>query len=348
MKSIKLPLSCYAKYITKAIFIIWLLAPLRAPAQSIANDSIYKVAAANLSTVFLDKEKSLEKALNAIKEASDKNADLIVFPEVFLAGYPAWSGYLNPQIDREEANELYVELLNNSVTVPGMETDLLCKAAKDGNMNIVIGVHERNSATGGSIFNTILFISSEGELLGKHQKLIPTYNERLVWARGDESTFSAFDTPVGKIGGLICWENQMPLARTALYQMGIQILVSPTADSRENWLVTMQNAALEGGVYVISVCAPEPKNWVPEKYRGYTFKKQKSKKDAEARAKGYFSGNSSIISPYGKILAGPIKEEKIIYAEIDLKETLRAKQVFDAAGHYARPDVFKLTFTGNE
>lgn len=340
------------KVLDTIICSLWILMILlgnswHASAQINLAQPMYKVAAAQLSPVFLDKEKSLEKALNAIDEASVNKADLIVFPEVFLAGYPIWTGYLSPGIDFEESNKLYVELLKNAIMIPGPETARLCSAAKEAKVNVVIGVHELNIDRGGTIFNTIIFISDEGELLGKHRKLVPTGPEKLVWGRGEANTFQAFDTSVGRIGGLICWENRMPLARTALYQMGIQILVSPTAARGDNWLAAMKNAAWEGGVYVINVCAPAHKDWIPDIYDDYKFKKIKSENDQRMGIGDWpVIGGSCIIAPDGEILAGPLNaQEGIIYANIDLNSTMRVKQIFDAVGNYSRPDVFDLSFT---
>ena len=302
-----------------------------------------RVAAAQLSPVFLDKQASLEKALSAIEEAAGESADLIVFPEVFLAGYPTWVNYLLPA-NADEHQALYAELLENSVTVPGAETAALCKAAKQYGINIVMGVHERNGKTGGSVYNTIVYISDEGELLGKHRKLIPTYAERLVWSRGDGTTFGIHDTSVGRIGGLICWENRMPQARTALYEQGVEILVSPTADGSDTWVSAMQTHAWEGGMYIISVCAAEPLDWVPNHY---SFGAVKRDLERGRERDGYVTpGNSCIVNPEGQIVAGPLQyAEGILYADIDLDLNRRKKLLFDAAGHYSRPDVFQLTST---
>ncbi len=299
-----------------------------------------KVAAAQLSPVFLDKQASLEKALVAIEEAAREGADLIVFPEVFLAGYPTWTNYVLPS-DHDQRQTLYAELLRNSVTVPGKETHTLCEMAKQHGINIVMGVHERNGETGGSLHNTIVYISDRGELLGKHRKLIPTSAERLIWARGDGETFGAYDTSIGRLAGLICWENRMPLARAAVYDLGVEILVSPTYDDSDGWVRAMQTHAWEGGMYVISVCAPQHKDWVPDRY---AFKTTKREIEADWGQDDYVrQGNSCIVNPMGEIIAGPLKYgEGILYAYIDLTENMRKKLTFDAAGHYSRPDVFQL------
>lgn len=317
-------------------FVLSCLSPTSVRAQT-------KVAAAQLSPVFLDKQASLDKALVAIAEAAGEGAELIVFPEVFLAGYPVWVNYLLPS-DKDQQTAMYAELLENAVTVPGVETRTLCEAAERYSINIVMGVHERNGTTGGSLYNTIVYISDDGELLGKHRKLIPTFSERLVWSRGDGETFGAYDTSFGRLAGLICWENRMPLARTALYDLGVEVLVSPTADDSDGWISAMQTHAWEGGMYIISVCAAMPRDWVPDHYPFAAVRRERYK---NSDRDGYVRpGSSCIVNPKGEIIAGPLRyAEGILYADIDLNENRRKKLTFDAAGHYARPDVFQLTKT---
>ncbi len=204
-------------------------------------------------------------------------------------------------------------------------------------INVVMGMHERNSETSGaSLYNSLLFISENGEILGKHRKLMPTGGERLVWAQGDGSTLKSYDTSVGKIGGLICWENFMPLARNAMYESGTQILAAPTWDKSPNWLISMQHIAREGGLFIVSSCMALRMEDIPD---NYSFKQLYP----EGR-EWINTGNSCIIAPNGKILAGPLEaEEGILYAEINLNEIIAAKRSFDAVGHYARPDVFNFS-----
>jgi nitrilase len=296
-------------------------------------NKIVKVAAAQLSPVFLDKEKTVDKACDAILEAGKKGAHLIVFPEAFISGYPDWV-WLIPNSKGAVLNELYVKLVENAVTIPGKTTDRLCKTAKSAGISVVMGVNERNSeSSGSSLYNSLLFIDSNGELMGKHRKLIPTGGERLIWAQGDGSTLRTYKTSAGMIAGLICWENYMPLARNAIYQSGAQILVSPTWDKSANWLQSMQHIAREGGLFVMSTCMALHMNDIPDEYnfkQGYPEGRQ-----------WINTGNSCIIAPNGEILAGPLEEEEaILYAEIDLQQIIAAKRMFDVAGHYSRPDVF--------
>jgi len=297
---------------------------------------LIKTAAAQLSPVFLNKEKTVQKACSAILEAGEQGAKLIVFPEAFISGYPDWV-WLVPNSKGAELNELYIKLVENAVSVPDPATDKLCKAAKKAGVNVVIGMHERNSETSGaSLYNSLLFISDQGEILGKHRKLIPTGGERLIWAQGKGDTLLSYDTSAGKLAGLICWENYMPLARTAIYESGTQILASPTWDKSPNWLQSMQHIAREGGLFVISTCMVLRMDDIPDEY---DFKKLYP----EGR-EWINTGNSCIIAPNGKILAGPLEaEEGILYADIDLQQIIAAKRMFDVAGHYARPDVFSFS-----
>lgn len=293
-----------------------------------------KIAAAQLSPVFLNKKKTVDKACKSIIEAGKHGAKLIVFPEAFISGYPDWV-WLYPPHKSKELGILYVELVENAVSIPDDTTDRLCKAAKDANINVVMGMNERNSETSNSsLYNTILFISDDGEILGKHRKLMPTNCERLIWAQGNGSTLRSYDTSVGKLGGLICWENFMPLARNAIYESGVQILASPTWDKGDDWLGSMKYIAREGGLFVISSCMTLHIDDLPKELKAI-YPNDK---------KWISTGQSCIINPFGKVLAGPLdSKEGIIYADIDLQEILIHKRRFDVVGHYARPDVFNFT-----
>jgi len=298
-------------------------------------ENIKRVAAAQITPVFLNKAKTIEKACDTISEAGKNGAKLIVFPEAFISGYPDWV-WLIPNSHGAELNELYIKLVENAISVPDSSTEKLCKAAKSAGINVVIGMHERNSESSGtSLYNSLLFINDQGIIIGKHRKLIPTGGERLIWAQGDGSTLGSYDTSVGKIAGLICWESFMPLTRNAIYECGTQILAIPTWDKSPNWMQTMQHIAREGGLFVISTCMALKITDIPEEYE---FKKRYP----EGR-EWINTGNSCIIAPNGKILAGPLEaEEGILYADIDLQEIIAAKRMFDVVGHYARPDVFEF------
>ncbi len=296
-------------------------------------NNIIKVAAAQLVPEYLNKEKTIDKASSAIAEAGKNGAKLIVFPEVFISGYPDWI-WLIPNSKGADLNSLYLKLVENAVSIPSEDTTKLCEAAKKANINVVIGMNEINSETSGaSLFNTLLFIDDNGEILGKHRKLVPTGGERLIWAQGDGSTLRSYETSAGKIGGLICWENFMPLARNAIYENGVQILAAPTWDKSPNWLLSMQHIAREGGLFVISTCMVLKIDNIPNEFE---FKKLYP----EGR-EWINTGNSCIIAPDGKILIGPLEaEESIIYSELNLDDIITSKRMFDVVGHYSRPDVF--------
>ena len=298
------------------------------------NGNMVKVAAAQMAPHFLDREKTVEKACDLISQAGKNGARLIVFPEAFISGYPDWV-WVVPNGNSNMLDELYQALVENAVTIPDEATRQLSQAAKDAGIYVAMGVHERNSeASGATLFNTLLYINDLGTIIGKHRKLIPTGGERLVWGQGDGSTLSAFDTPFGKLGGLLCWENYMPLARQAMYSVGTEIYLTPTWDSSDNWLLSMRHIAREGGMFVINVCQAVRMDDIPDRYEF----KQLYSGDRE----WVNGGNSCIINPRGEIIAGPSQnKQEILYAEIDLSLITKTKRSFDVAGHYARPDVFR-------
>ncbi len=296
---------------------------------------IVKVAAAQATPVFLDRESTVAKACDLVAKASQNGARLVVFPEAFVAGYPDWV-WVVPNSKSALLNELYAKLLENAISIPDAATEKLCRAAKQAGVYVAIGVHERNSeASNASLYNTLLFINDKGDILGRRRKLMPTGGERLIWAQGDGSTLQVFDTDIGRVGGLICWENYMPLARQAMYDHGTQILAAPTWDKSDNWLLSMRHIAREGGMYIISCCSAMRTQDIPEVYE---FRKLYPEGREWVNA-----GNSCIVNPKGEIIAGPVSEkEELLYADIDLSLIAAAKRMFDAAGHYARPDVFRF------
>ncbi|MFQ5752123.1 MAG: carbon-nitrogen hydrolase family protein [bacterium] len=299
------------------------------------NQKTFTIAAAQAAPMFLDRKATLEKACTLIAEAGRKGAGLIVFPEVFIPTYPDWV-WVVPGAKKALWNELYTELIDNAVTIPDDTTEQICRAAKEAKIHVVMGLNERNAeASNASLYNTLLFIDAAGNIMGKHRKLMPTGGERMVWAQGDGSTLQAFDTPIGKLGGLICWENYMPLARNAMYAWGTQIYVAPTWDSSDAWLLSLRHIAREGGMFVVGCCIAMHMNELPDHYE---FKK------LYPEGKEWINpGNSCIINPKGEFIAGPLKmKEDILYAEIDLDLIPASKWIFDVAGHYARPDVFKF------
>jgi nitrilase len=297
----------------------------------------FTVAAVQATPVVLDRDRTIGKACGLIADAAGSGAKIIVFPEAFVPTYPDWIWVL-PPAQAAQHRELYGELLDQSVAVPSVSTEELGKAAKAAGAYVVIGVNERNvEASGASLYNTLLYFAPDGSLLGKHRKLMPTNAERLVWAAGAGDTLEVYDTPYGKLGGLICWENFMPLARYAMYAWGTRIYVAPTWDSSvDGWVPLLQTIAREGRVAVIGCCMAMKREDIPDRYE--------FKASYPAGHDWVNQGASTIVAPHGSILAGPaLKEEAILYAELDPAAFRQARLTFDAAGHYARPDVFKLT-----
>jgi nitrilase len=298
-----------------------------------AKSGTFTIAAVQAAPVFLDREATVAKACRLIAEAAGTGARLIVFPETFIPAYPDWAWAIAPA-QLGQHNELYAELLANSVDVPGPATEALCRAARQAKAYVVMGINERNvEGSGTSLYNTLLYIDAGGNIMGKHRKLVPTGAERLVWASGDGSTLQAFDTELGKLGGLICWENYMPLARYAMYAWGTQLYVAATWDRGHTWTATLQHIAKEGRVYVIGACMALRKDDVPDRF---AFK-------AAYQNEWINVGDSAIVAPGGDFIAGPVRmKEEILYAEVDPAAVSGSRFLFDAAGHYNRPDVFEL------
>lgn len=303
---------------------------------SAANQPV-TVAAVQATPVLLDREATIEKACALIAEAAQAGARLIVFPEAFVPGYPDWVWNI-PAGEERQLAELYAALVASAVDIPSPSTDRLCQAAREAGVYVVMGLSERNlEASGASLYNTLLYIGDDGVILGKHRKLVPTGGERLVWAQGDGSTLRVFETPLGRLGGLICWENYMPLARYALYAQGIQLYVAATWDRGGSWLSTLRHIGKEGGAVVVGCGTPLRKEDIPDRLG--------VKERYYASADEWINiGDSTIVGPRGEFLAGPLrKQEGILYAEVGPQSLAGAKWMLDVAGHYARPDVFALT-----
>ena len=287
-----------------------------------------RVAAIQATPVILDAEATIEKAIGLIGEAAADGAQLAVLPETFVALYPSgtWA--------KEAAafggfDELWERLWNNSVDVPGPLTDRLAEACAKHDVHVAIGVNEREAERPGSLYNTLLLIGPEG-LLWKHRKLMPTHHERLFHGIGKGDDLAAAQTPIGRVGGLICWENRMPLARYAAYRSGPQIWVAPTADDSDGWLASMRHVAIESGAFVVSVAQYIPRSAFPEDF------------PAELPDKEVFGrGGAAIVEPTGgEVIAGPLYDrEGIVSADCDLSVGLHAKRWFDSVGHYSREDV---------
>ncbi|MFH1680697.1 MAG: carbon-nitrogen hydrolase family protein [Candidatus Eisenbacteria bacterium] len=296
----------------------------------------FTIAAVQASPVWLDGDATIEKACDLIREAGREGAALAVLPEAFVPGYPLWVWHIPPG-HTGPLRDLYARLHANSISIPGEAADRLSAAAREAQIAVVIGVNERNTeASGGTLYNTILVIGPDGALLGKHRKLVPTTAERLVWGMGDGSDLMVYDLPFAKLGGLICWENYMPLARYALAAWGSQIHAAPTWDRGEPWLSSMRHVAKEGRWFVIACCSPVRKEEIPDNL-GFKARYLESVDD------WINTGDSVIVDPDGKILAGPArKKETILYAEVLREQLVGPRWQMDIAGHYGRPDVFEL------
>ncbi|NGM80902.1 carbon-nitrogen hydrolase family protein [Paenibacillus sp. 7124] len=272
-----------------------------------------------------------------ILEAGEQGANIIVFPEAYIPSYPrgmSFGALVGSRSDNGRND--FLRYAKNAITVPGPETDQLGEVVKKAGAYTVIGVIERDQETsGGTLYCTAIFFGPDGKLLGKHRKLKPTGSERLIWGEGDGSTLPVFDTPYGKIGSLICWENYMPLARAAMYEKGIQIYIAPTADSRDTWFATMQHIAIEGRCFVLSCNQYCTKDMYEEDLRE-TEEMQKMPHEITR-------GGSCIVNPLGQFVVEPVfGKEEILYAALDLDDITRGQFDFDVVGHYSRKDVFQL------
>ncbi|WP_338448968.1 carbon-nitrogen hydrolase family protein [Niallia oryzisoli] len=300
------------------------------------NQSV-KVAVIQAAPILMDRDGTIEKAVSLIKQAGEKEAQIVVFPEAFIPAYPrglSFGTIIGSRTD--DGRKDWYRYWENSIPVPGEATELLGNAAREAGVYLVIGVIERDSEySGGTLYCSVLFFSPDGELLGKHRKLKPTAAERIVWGEGDGSTLPVFDTPYGKIGALICWENYMPLARAAMYAQGVQIYIAPTADARETWQSTIRHIAMEGRCFVLSCNQYVTKDMYPKDLACYA--------DLETSPEVMCIGGSAIIGPMGDYVAEPVwGKEEMIFADLDMKQIAYSKFDFDPIGHYARPDVFKL------
>ncbi len=296
------------------------------------------IAVVQESPAFLDREKTIALAIELVEKAVKGGARLIVFPEAFISGYPAWIWRLRPGGDWSLNEELHARLLDSSVNISAGDLDPLCMAAKAHNVTIICGLNERDGdLSQATVYNTAVVIGNDGTILNRHRKLMPTNPERMVWGFGDGTGLNVIDTPVGKVGTLLCWENYMPLARYALYGQGIQLYVAPTYDCGDDWIGTMQHIAREGCCWVISCGVALTRSDIPSDFP----EKSTIYPDSEDWIN---AGDSAVIAPGGKIVAGPMREAKgILFAEVDPNSTVSAKRALDVAGHYSRPDIFSLS-----
>jgi nitrilase len=288
--------------------------------------------------VLLDRESTLKRAIEHLHEAADAGARLVVFPETYVPGYPVWIWKLRPGSDYDLSDQIHRELLDNSVDLAADDLRPLREAAAQRGVVVVCGVHEREGAfSRATLYNTLVTIGVDGSVLNRHRKLVPTNPERMVWGQGDASGLRVVDTPVGRLGGLICWENYMPLARYALYAEGVEVYIASTWDAGDTWIATMRHIAAEGRCWVIGAgCSLHPSDvpaGFPERER--VFPKPNEWLNA---------GDSVVVAPGGAIVAGPLHEEHgLLLAEIDPHRSAADHRTLDVAGHYSRNDIFRLT-----
>jgi nitrilase len=294
-------------------------------------NELVTVACVQAEPVVLDRAATLDKLERLVAEAAAKGARLTLFPETFIPVYPTnrWVRFLAGGGD---AKSTFGRLARESLVVPSDDTKRLAEIARTHGLTLAVGVNERDN---GTLYNALLVFSADGELVLHHRKLMPTNHERLVWGLGTKDGLGTVATDVGRIGGLICWENFMPLARFALYESGVEIYLAPTAEDSEDWLVSMRHIARESRAYVLSCCV---------------FQRASTYPDDVQLADGpelIGRGGSAILAPDGSYLAGPLwDEEGIIVAELDPQRLYEERQRFDPAGHYHRPDVFQFGLTG--
>ena len=296
----------------------------------------FTVAVVQAGSVVMNKEKTVQKTVELLEEASEKNAKIILFPEAFIPAYPRGMSFGAVVGSRtEQGRKDFALYSNNAITVPGSESEKIGNAVKKAGAYVVIGVIEKDEKSGGTLYCSMIYFDSNGNIIGKHRKLKPTGSERLIWGEGDGSTLPVFDTPYGKIGGLICWENYMPLARADIYEKGVQIYLAPTADSRDAWFSSMRHIALEGRCYVLSCNQYSTKDMYPV---DISSRPEFMEMDNEMTR-----GGSCIVDPLGEFIVEPVfGEEQILYADIDLDKITESQFDFDLNGHYSRPDIYQL------
>jgi nitrilase len=290
-----------------------------------------RVACAQVEPVIFDRDATLGKLADVTAEVARNGAELVLFPETFVPAYPSsrWARAL--AAGDGGGKEVWARLARASVTVPSADTERLGEIARERSLILAVGVNELD---GGTLYNTLLVFAPDGELVLRHRKLMPTNHERLVWGIGDGGGLTTIETGLGRVGGLICWENFMPLARAALYEAGLDVYIAPTADDSESWHESIRHIARESRAFVLSCCVYQRASSYPEDV---------------AIADGpdlLGRGGSAIVGPNGEYLAGPLwDEEGILYAELDPDVLFAERQRFDPAGHYSRPDVLRLEVT---
>jgi nitrilase len=299
--------------------------------------NVVKVAVVQAAPVLFDRERTLDKVVTLTAQAAARGAQLVLFPEAFIPAYPrglSFGAVVGQR--RPGGRQTWQVYWENSVDVPGPATDVLAETAARHGVHLAIGVIERDRAySRGTLYCSLLIFGPDGTLLAKHRKLKPTGSERLIWGEGDGSDLDVVQTPIGRVGGLICWENYMPLARVALYGQGVELYLAPTADSRDTWQATLRHIACEGRCFVLGCNQYVTKSMYPAELPGVD--------ELADQPEVMCRGGSVIVSPLGDVVAGPLyDEEGMLVADLDLDEIVRAKFDFDVVGHYARSDVLQL------
>jgi nitrilase len=299
--------------------------------------SPYRVAVVQHPPVALNRQKTLERGVELLEEAAGGGARLVSFPETWVPGYPEWVWRLRPGDDYTLSGDIHRRLLENAVDLKAGQLKPIQSAARRLKVTVSIGVHERDGEfSRGTMYNSVVLVGPDGEVLNRHRKLMPTNPERMVWGTGDATGLRVTDTPSGRVGALICWENYMPLARFAIFAQGCEIYIAPTWDEGDTWLATMRHIALEGRCWVLGNGSSMRGKDIPRDFpdRSRLFP------DLEA---WFNPGDSVIVDPSGKVVAGPLHEKHgILYADCDPARASAAKRTLDVAGHYGRPDIFRL------
>ncbi len=292
-----------------------------------------RVAVVQAAPVLFDTTRSLQKLADFAADAARQGTGLVVFPEAFVGGYPKGHDFgVSLGIRTPEGRDEFRRYFESAVTIPGPATEMIGTVARDHGLHLVVGIIERD---GGTLYCTAAIFGPDGGLLGRHRKLVPTAMERVVWGSGDGSMLPVIATPFGRVGSVICWENYMPLLRTAMYARGVELYCAITVDDRETWVPTVRHIALEGRCFVLSACQVLRRTNLPPDYPTGRF---------PADQDWLIRGGSCVVGPLGQLLAGPVYgEECVLVADLDKADLVRAKFDFDVVGHYARPDVFRLT-----
>ena len=286
----------------------------------------------------MDFEKTISQSCESIRNAKRSAADIVMFPEAYVPGYPDWIWRLRPGTDHNDSVQLQRLLVENSVDLSANGLAPLLEAAKENDITVAVGFSEINAESSRTtIFNSYAIIGPNGKLLNVHRKLVPTSGERMVWGRGDASGLNVVKTKAGRIGGLICWENYMPLSRYALYTQGVELYLAPTWDYGDTWISTLKHIAKESGCWVAGCATAMQANDMPDSLPA----RERMYADSEEWLN---DGDAILIRPSGKIAAGPLSRDKgILYAEYDLNEVIEGRRSLDVAGHYSRPELFELT-----